>query len=650
MFSFSQWIEEAKKKSRPDSKNQDTAVSAPIKGANQDRSGEGVSHDAADYTISDAKVCPACKNNPCTCIDEAKTPAWSRKEGKNPEGGLNRKGIASYRAEHPGSKLSLAVTTKPSKLKPGSKAANRRKSFCARMSGMKGPMKDEKGRPTRKALSLRKWNCHEEVNEATKQRLDPSCWTGKHKEGTKMKNGIRVNNCVPNESVKEGIAIAGVGDVRSKPVNMAQSTGGSKALNAPANASRMQNAANQRVAQLDKMSQQKKDQQVKDREQEVKQRTAVANKPQQPSSLTKPVSAKPAFKPPVSEENTDEGYIHIGPADGSSPYDKWGNKKPGTRTLGNDSKWARRDKEPRGPVKKNINDRLTTTREEVESVDEASSAMKSLASKKKSGTERAHKETHGISSKRFAVRQTDKSKPTKHKVDIHVVTAKGEERKYQDEVHAKDKHSAIFQTQRKYAEFGKKMGYSIDKVVHKGMVKEEVEGIDEASKATVASYSYKAGRQVTGNQPSDPDKLRKRNNREQGLKLAYNKFYGNKVKVPATEEVAYVDEAKKESEARDLGDRHIIMQARKVISTRGAHHITFADGKTHAVNPMTAHRLIAKHDSLAKPADKEAFAAHAHSSLSGMKDAMAGKKPEVKPAISLGGSKNVGGIRGPGSK
>jgi hypothetical protein len=85
--------------------------------------------------------------------------AWQKKEGKNPEGGLNKKGIASYRAQNPGSKLQTAVTTEPSKLKPGSKAANRRKSFCARMGGMPGPMKDEKGRPTRKALSLRKWNC-----------------------------------------------------------------------------------------------------------------------------------------------------------------------------------------------------------------------------------------------------------------------------------------------------------------------------------------------------------------------------------------------------------------------------------------------------------------------------------------------------------
>jgi hypothetical protein len=85
--------------------------------------------------------------------------AWQRKEGKNPEGGLNAKGVASYRRENPGSELQTAVTTEPSKLKPGSKDANRRKSFCARMGGMPGPMKDEKGRPTRKELSLRKWNC-----------------------------------------------------------------------------------------------------------------------------------------------------------------------------------------------------------------------------------------------------------------------------------------------------------------------------------------------------------------------------------------------------------------------------------------------------------------------------------------------------------
>jgi len=85
--------------------------------------------------------------------------AWKRSAGKSKKGGLNAKGVASYRRENPGSKLQMAVTTKPSKLKPGSKAAKRRKSFCARMGGNKGPMKKPNGKPTRKALALRKWNC-----------------------------------------------------------------------------------------------------------------------------------------------------------------------------------------------------------------------------------------------------------------------------------------------------------------------------------------------------------------------------------------------------------------------------------------------------------------------------------------------------------
>ena len=78
-------------------------------------------------------------------------------------------------------------------------------------------------------------------------------------------------------------------------------------------------------------------------------------------------------------EAVDEGYMHIGPADGSSPYNKFGDKKPGTKTLGNDSKREKRDSEPRSPVKKNINDRLTTTREEVEHVEESGLSKKTLA-------------------------------------------------------------------------------------------------------------------------------------------------------------------------------------------------------------------------------------------------------------------------------
>jgi hypothetical protein len=82
-----------------------------------------------------------------------KTPAWTRKEGKDPKGGLNAKGRASYNKATGGNLKPPAPNPKTKK------DAARRTSFCARMSGVPGPMKDEKGKPTRKALSLKAWNC-----------------------------------------------------------------------------------------------------------------------------------------------------------------------------------------------------------------------------------------------------------------------------------------------------------------------------------------------------------------------------------------------------------------------------------------------------------------------------------------------------------
>ena len=88
---------------------------------------------------------------------------FSVKSGdKSAAGGLTAKGVARYRAANPGSKLKTAVTTKPSKLKKGSKAANRRKSFCARMSGMKKRLTSSKTANdpnSRINKALRKWNC-----------------------------------------------------------------------------------------------------------------------------------------------------------------------------------------------------------------------------------------------------------------------------------------------------------------------------------------------------------------------------------------------------------------------------------------------------------------------------------------------------------
>ena len=88
----------------------------------------------------------------------AKTPAWQRKEGKSKSGGWNRKGIASYRRANPGSKLKMAVTEK----NPKGKRAARRKSFCARMKGMKRKLtsaKTARAPNSRINKALRKWNC-----------------------------------------------------------------------------------------------------------------------------------------------------------------------------------------------------------------------------------------------------------------------------------------------------------------------------------------------------------------------------------------------------------------------------------------------------------------------------------------------------------
>jgi len=118
----------------------------------------GAKHLGTIYRDTQGKVSHNIKEE----VELDEVAAWQRKEGKNPEGGLNQKGIASYRAENPGSKLSMAVTTKPSKLKDGSKSANRRKSFCARMSGMKRKLtsaKTARDPDSRINKSLRKWNC-----------------------------------------------------------------------------------------------------------------------------------------------------------------------------------------------------------------------------------------------------------------------------------------------------------------------------------------------------------------------------------------------------------------------------------------------------------------------------------------------------------
>jgi len=84
----------------------------------------------------------------------AKTPAWQRKEGKNPAGGLNAKGRASYNAANPG---------KPGLKRPQPEGGARKKSFCARMTGMKKKKltsaKTANDPNSRINKSLRAWSC-----------------------------------------------------------------------------------------------------------------------------------------------------------------------------------------------------------------------------------------------------------------------------------------------------------------------------------------------------------------------------------------------------------------------------------------------------------------------------------------------------------
>lgn len=86
-----------------------------------------------------------------------KTPAWQRKEGKNPKGGLNAKGRASAKREG-------------MNLKPPVKSGDnpRRASFLARMAGMPGPERDSKGRPTRLLLSLKAWGASSKADAKKK--------------------------------------------------------------------------------------------------------------------------------------------------------------------------------------------------------------------------------------------------------------------------------------------------------------------------------------------------------------------------------------------------------------------------------------------------------------------------------------------------
>jgi hypothetical protein len=127
---------------------------------------------------------------------------WQKVNKHDKTDGLSKKAVKAYRRENPGSKLQTAVTTKPSKLKKGSKAAKRRKSFCARMSGMKkthasAKTKRDPDSPINKAL--RRWNCESiedmrQLIEYAEQEIAKEKEMLSEKWSQKYKNSINCSN------------------------------------------------------------------------------------------------------------------------------------------------------------------------------------------------------------------------------------------------------------------------------------------------------------------------------------------------------------------------------------------------------------------------------------------------------------------------
>lgn len=166
--------------------------------------------------------------SPVLNVQEGAKPSMIGKYFKAVEQELNE---AAERSKDRSRQLAERVSTKINELSPDTLASYKKKAGAdaskadkegnfkrgdKRFSGIVKATKKELDNDVKKhamsedleeLLDLRN-----KVEEAIKQRLDPKCWKGKHKEGTKIKGGVRVNNCVPNEAVnpaqQAAIAIA----------------------------------------------------------------------------------------------------------------------------------------------------------------------------------------------------------------------------------------------------------------------------------------------------------------------------------------------------------------------------------------------------------------------------------------------------------
>ena len=153
-----------------------------------------------------------------------KTPLWQTKKGQSPTGGLSKAGSDDAGVERP-------VTEEPSKLKKGGKAAKRRKSFCARMGGMRKRQKDSNNTgKDRLSLSLKKWNCSTDINkegmptmserqiklENARIELAERCWSGY--EPTPGKKAYSKGSCQPKGSSKKKKKVAEARDYLGEKV------------------------------------------------------------------------------------------------------------------------------------------------------------------------------------------------------------------------------------------------------------------------------------------------------------------------------------------------------------------------------------------------------------------------------------------------
>jgi len=143
---------------------------------------------------------------PDTWIKRQVDEDWKKVNKHDSTDGMSQKAVNAYRKENPGSKLKTAVTTKPSKLKKGSKSASRRKSFCARMGGMKkhnasAKTKHDPDSPINKAL--RRWNCEsiEEMQDlilVAEQYINENFADGKNpgRKGLAKRSGVNTKASV----------------------------------------------------------------------------------------------------------------------------------------------------------------------------------------------------------------------------------------------------------------------------------------------------------------------------------------------------------------------------------------------------------------------------------------------------------------------